>query len=319
MISGSRRTRPGTLICALALVPALLAGPSVSASADSAGSAPAASSGSAQASDAARGKKDGLVPVDIGSYNIRADRTLRQFKKGVDALKERVHVAGLQEIAEKEKNDYLQLDENWGYYRPSELRQNPVIWDTRQFQYAGAPASGYRIARGRPIESKTGGEEYKDASFATVVRLDHLVTGVEISVVNVHLLSGASRVGRPWPGRPRRFDMLCDQVRGLIRLVRTEQERGNTVFVVGDFNVGFQADQKVRHKKLPFKRFRKVGFRSIWQGGELAKKGTYENAYLDQIWAVEPAEQREVARDIRQSDHYPAIGRYLLDVGLGLP
>lgn len=274
---------------------------------------------SASLSDATGDDDDpGVVPFDIGTYNIRADRSLRQFKNAVDAFKEKVQVAGLQEIAEKEKNDYLQSDEGWGYYRPAELRQNPVIWDTSYFSFVGAPDAGYRIAKGREVEAKAGGTEFKEATFATVVRLDHLVSGNEVSVINVHLLSGASRVGRPWPGRPKRFEMFTDQIAGMMRLVKAERELGNEVFVLGDFNIGFQADQKVRDRRLPFKRFKRVGYRSMWQGGELAEKGTYENAYLDQIWAdVEPT-QREVARDIKGSDHYPALATYLLDVELPL-
>lgn len=306
MNSGTTRSRRVRLahLAALVLLPALLALP---------GTASYGIAGN-------QGKQqDGLVPIEIGTYNIRADRTLKQFRKGVDALKERVHVAGLQEVAQREKNDYLEADENWGYYRPAELRQNPIIWDTDHFEYLGSPDTGHRIAHGREIEAKEGGTEFKDSSFATVVRLEHLVSGAEVSVINVHLLSGASRVGLPWPGRPRRFEMLCDQVRGLMRLVRHEKELGNTVFVVGDFNVGFQADQKVQDKRLPFKRFKRIGFRSIWQGGELSRKGTYENAYLDQVFADEAATWRQVARDIKQSDHFPALGGYLLDVEVGLP
>jgi exonuclease III len=258
----------------------------------------------------------GIVPFDIGTYNIRADRTLKQFKNAVDAFKEKVQVAGLQEIAEKEKNDYLQSDEGWGYYRPDELRQNPVIWDTTYFSFVDAPDSGYQIAKGREVEAKDGGTEFKEATFATVVRLDHLLSGNEVSIINVHLLSGASRVGMPWPGRPKRFEMLTDQVAGMMRLVKAERELGNEVFVLGDFNIGFQADQKVRDKRLPFKRFKRVGYRSMWQGGELAEKGTYENAYLDQVWSTEVPTQREVAYDIKQSDHYPAVARYDLDLEL---
>lgn len=267
---------------------------------------------------AATGDDDdpGIVPFDIGTYNIRADRGLKRFKNAVDAFKEKVQVAGLQEIAQKEKNDYLQSDEGWGYYRPAELRQNPVIWDTSSFSFVDAPDSGYRIATGREVEAKDGGTEFKEATFATVVRLDHLLSGNQVSVINVHLLSGASRVGRPWPGRPRRFEMFTDQIAGMMRLVKAERELGNEVFVLGDFNVGFQADQKVRDKRLPFKRFRRVGYRSMWQGGELAQKGTYENAYLDQVWSTEVPERREVAYDIKQSDHYPAIARYNLDLEL---
>lgn len=260
----------------------------------------------------------GVIPMVIGTFNIRADRSLEKFKEAVDAFKQRVQVAGLQEIAEKDKNDYLQQDEDWGYYRPEQLRQNPVIWDTGYFDFVDAPDTGHRIARGREVESKTGGTELKEDSYATVVRLEHLLSGNQVSVINVHLLSGASRVGRPWPGRPLRFELLTDQVRGTVRLIKAEKELGNEVFILGDFNVGFQADEKVRHRKLPYRRYKRVDFVSMWAGGELDKRGTYENAYLDQVWTTVAPERREVAYDIDQSDHFPAIATYLLDLELPL-
>ncbi len=259
----------------------------------------------------------GVVPVQIATYNFRADRPLDKFKKAIDELKSRVSVAGLQEIADKNKNDYLMDDESWGYYRPPELRQNPVIWDTDVFDLVEVPGA-YKIADGREVEDKLGGTEYKEASYATVVRLEHVGTGNTVTIINLHLLSGASVVGKPWPDRPKRFDLLTEQIQGSVRLIKREKEIDTEVFVMGDFNIGFQADFKERHRKLPYKRYKRQGFQSMWDGGELAQKGTYENAYLDQVWATVAPQRRAVARDIKGSDHYPAVATYLLDVELPL-
>lgn len=259
----------------------------------------------------------GVVPVEVGTYNFRADRPLGKFKPAIDELKSRVEVAGLQEIADKDKNDHLLADEGWGYYRPPELRQNPVIWDNDVFELAETPG-GYRIAEGRRIESKDGGTEYKDDSWATVVRLHHLLSGNTVTIINVHLLSGASRVGLPYPGRPKRFGFLVDQVQGTVRLLKRENELDTEVFLLGDFNVGYQPDERERHKKLPYRRYQRQGFASMWAEGELERRGTFDNAYLDQIWATVAPERREVARDIKGSDHHPAIATYLLDLELPL-
>lgn len=261
----------------------------------------------------------GVLPVRIATFNIRSDRTFEQFKRGIDQLKPRVDVAGLQEIAEAEKNQYLIDDEEWGYYRPPEFRQNPVIWDTSVFDFVSTPTTGYRIALGREVEAKTGGTEIKDHTYATVVRLRHLLTGNVLSIVNVHLLSGSTQRGEPYPGRPRRFQMMVDQVAGLIRLVRSERKLGYEVYPLGDFNVSYVADRRVRRDDLPFKRFRRIEFQSMWEGGELEKEGTFGPVYLDQVWSVREPFQREVARDIEVSDHYPAIATYLLDVELPVP
>ena len=259
----------------------------------------------------------GVIQVQIGTYNFRADRPLSKFKPAIDELKSRVSVAGLQEIADKDKNDYLLADRSWGYHRPPELRQNPVIWDTEVFRLLETPAD-YKIADGRVIESKTGGTEYKDDSYATVVRLRHLVTSNTVTIINVHLLSGASRVGLPYPGRPKRFEFLVDQVQGTVRLLTRENELDTEVFLLGDFNVGYQADERERHEKLPYRRYKRKGFASMWAEGELERKGTFDNAYLDQIWATVAPVRREVARDIEGSDHHPALATYALDLELPL-
>lgn len=261
---------------------------------------------------------DGAAVVDIGTYNFRADRSLSRFETAVDELKTRVDVAGLQEIADKSKNDYLMDDESWGYFRPPELRQNPVIWNTDVFALLDTP-DGNRIAQGREIESKTGGREYKDDSYATVVRLEHLDSGAPVTIINVHLLSGASRVGLPYPGRPDRFDFLTDQVRGTVRLIKREQELDAQVFVLGDFNVGFQPDAREQHPKLPYRKYARLGIRSMWDGGELSPKGTFDNAYLDQVWSTVAPVKRGVAHDITGSDHFPAVATYSLVDGVSLP
>lgn len=258
------------------------------------------------------GAADESIVVDIGTYNFRADRSLQDFRTAVDELKTRVDVAGLQEIADKDKNDHLLADATWGYYRPPQLRQNPVIWDSEVFVLLETP-DGNRIAEGREIESKTGGREYKDDSYATVVRLEHLDTGNPVTIINVHLLSGASRVGLPYPGRPQRFGFLADQVQGTVRLIRRERELDAQVFVVGDFNVGFQPDVREQHRKLPYRKYSRQGLRSMWEGAELGVTGTFANAYLDQVWAAVAPLKRQVAHDIKGSDHYPAVATYLLD------
>ena len=260
----------------------------------------------------------GLVPTRIATYNFRAERPLGKFKAAIDELKTRAEVIGLQEIAQKEKNDHLLADDSWGYYRPPELRQNPVIWDTDVYELVSTPGD-HRIAKGREVEDKAGGTEFKDDSWATVVRLEHVLTGNTVTIINVHLLSGASHVGLPYPGRPKRFGFLVDQVQGTVRLIKREKELDTEVFLLGDFNVGFQADIRERHRKLPYRKYKRQGFESMWQEGELDEKGTFENAYLDQVWATVAPLRREVARDIKGSDHYPALGTYLLDIELPLP
>ncbi|MBD8870675.1 endonuclease/exonuclease/phosphatase family protein [Nocardioides donggukensis] len=248
----------------------------------------------------------------IGTYNIRSDRTLQQFSAAVDAFKPRVDVAGLQEIGANVKNHYLQEDRDWGYYRPPQIQQNPVIWRRSVFDHLGSPGRKgyYRIARAREIEGKTGGLERKDPTFATVVRLRDRASGTAMSVINVHLISGAVKGGRRNPERPRRFELFKRQMKGLARLTRDERAKGYDVYALGDFNAGYKADFKWRRRPLPFRRFKAIGFKSMWHRVNLDNGGTRNDAYIDQVWNETRPEATTVAYDIRNSDHFPAIATY---------
>lgn len=256
------------------------------------------------------------VPVRVGTYNIQSNRTLDQFEAGVDELEQRVDVAGLQEIGSNEKSRYLRDSLTWGYYRPVELQQNPIIWDRSDFRLD--EGKGYLLARGRDVgdENPVAGR-IRDDSYATVVHLVHLQTGQVISVINVHLLSGAVKGGRAWPGRPRMFALYRAQVRALVRVYRAEVADGQVdrVFVLGDLNVGYKADRKWHKRRLPYRRLTRQGLVSMWHDHDVERGGTHNDAYIDQVWTTEPVVKggAEVAYDIRESDHSPAIATYLFD------
>lgn len=261
----------------------------------------------AEAASGARSATD----VVLGTYNIRAKTTMRAFKRGVTALRGEVDVAGLQEIGSNRKRKWLERSKTWGYYRPARIQQNPVIW--RRSAYALVNARGWKIAESRDLGNEPSGGEPKKDSTATVVRLRHKATGQRVVVVNVHLIKGAVKAGRPWPGRPRTFELYADQVAGLARVVRVQRDWG-PVFALGDFNAGFEADERWRHPRLPFRTFKAMGFRSMWQGSAALDKpyGTHNDALIDQIWNGEPPVWSRILRSIKVSDHYPAVATYRL-------
>ncbi|MCW2791896.1 MAG: hypothetical protein JWO76_994, partial [Nocardioides sp.] len=83
-------------------------------------------------------KESPEVPICVGTYNIQSRTSLDEFEVAADEFKQRVDVGGLQEIGANVKNKYLLSDWTWGYYRPEELQQNPVIWDTKVFDLVEA-------------------------------------------------------------------------------------------------------------------------------------------------------------------------------------
>lgn len=246
----------------------------------------------------------------VGTYNIRAGVDLAAFKSSVDAFKAEVDVAGLQEIGSNDRNKYLKSDHDWGYYRPPELQQNPIIWDRSLFDFLDA--RGYKIAEKRDLGGEHTGDADKGDSWATIVRLRHRPSGQRISFVHVHLVRGAVKGGRPAKGRPRLFDLYADQVVGTLRAVKEERGYADQVYALGDFNVGYKADDKWRHPKLPFRKFKEIGFRSMWKKSPYLRKsfGTKNDALIDQVWNPANSVDETILRRIDASDHFPAVATY---------
>lgn len=248
----------------------------------------------------------------VGTYNLRAAMGLRKFREGVRSIRRHADVVGLQEIGANRRRHFLNASKRWGYHRPRYIQQNPVIWDRRKFRKVDAGAQ--RIARSRHLRGQLpGSHERKKHSTATVVRLRHRSSGRRISVVNVHLVHGAVKGGRPWPHRPRVFNLFVDQVRGLVRTVRSERRWGR-VFVVGDFNAGYRADAHYRLPRLPYRQLRRLRLNSMWQGTNYVRRGhgTHRDALIDQVWSKRKPARAKILRWIEPSDHYPAVATYRL-------
>ena len=261
--------------------------------------------------------------VRIGTFNIRANRSAGTFSAGVHALLPYVDIAGLQEINSKEKASRLAAIKRsggwsfWRQYRRHVKRhprrggteQNPVIWRNRFVcTYAGPMlASGLISLRGEP-DAREG---YKSHWF-TVIHLVDRVSGQRLSIVNVHMLHGAVRAGRPYPGRPKHWRTYQIQMTNLIRKVQQQQGYGR-VFIIGDFNAGWVADRKHRHRHLPFRSFRGIGYRSMWATERPHGRGTHRDALIDQVFSRAKAGSAKVLFRLgRYSDHRPAVARYHL-------
>ena len=80
-------------------------------------------------------------------------------------------------------------------------------------------------------------------------------------------------------------------------LMEAGAKPGSTVYIGGDFNIGYKADNKVRDKRLPYRRFTALGMTSIWKDSPYleAKRGTHADALIDQIWTTaSPASVRSL-------------------------
>lgn len=256
--------------------------------------------------------RTGRPTMTIGTYNMRAGMGMRKFRNGVSSLRKHVGVAGLQEIGSNRRRHYLTSLHGWGYFRPRLIQQNPVIWNRHRFRLV--KARGHRIAKSRHLNGQLpGAKRRKKDSTATIVRLRHRETGRRISVVNVHLVHGAVKGGKPWPHRPAVFNLFRDQVRGLVKTVKHERRWGR-VFVTGDFNVGYRADKHSGLPKLPYRQLSRIRLNSMWQGTSYLRhdRGTHSDALIDQIWSKRKPKRVQIMRWVRPSDHFPAIATYRL-------
>jgi endonuclease/exonuclease/phosphatase (EEP) superfamily protein YafD len=252
-----------------------------------------------------------------GSFNIRAGVTEANFEKAIDAFKGSglVDVVGMQEIGSNDRNKYLRKDHTWGYYRPPQLQQNPVIW--RRATYDFVSAQGYLIAHARNLHGEHSGDDDKGDSYATAVRLVQRASGQQLTFINVHLVRGAVKGGRPAPGKPNLFKLYTDQVAGLVKAIKDERARqdpSDRILVQGDFNVGYVADAKRKNKQLPYKQLSAIGLTSMWKGSKYltTSYGTHQDALIDQVWTTGPAASTNIVRTIKESDHSPAVATYAL-------
>ena len=248
-------------------------------------------------------------PMRIGSYNIRAGVAFNDFKDGVTAYKPHVDVFGMQEIGTNERNLWLRADQDWGYHTSQAVQQNPIVWRRDKFDAVGF--HDYKIAEDRDVQ---GGP--KDASWATGVRLIDRATGQQVSILNIHLVKGAVKGGLPVPGREALFKLYAEQVSGTVTALKAEQAvaANDAVYILGDFNVGYKADVKRKHKKLPYVKYTALGMRSMWKGSPYLNDslGTHSDALIDQIWTTADSSDEHIYRDIEQSDHWPPVATYQL-------
>ena len=259
---------------------------------------------------AAGGIASSGVPVRVGTYNIRAGVGDADFTGGVSELLPRVDVAGFQEIVRRDRQAWLSERPGWGFFRPWQTGANPVVWRSSMFDLLDG--HGALLAHGRDIgDEKAAKGHYLRNQYATVVHLQHVDTDQEVTVIDVHLLAGAVSAGRRRHDRPLMFGFYRDEVKSLAAVVDAERAHG-PVWVIGDFNIGYDADVRWHRKAMPHARLTPLGMVSLWRDCGTGGRGTHGPQYIDQIWSQDPADRCEVAYDVTHSDHFPVIGTYAL-------
>lgn len=286
-----------TAVAVVCTFSVLVAGPGAAASASTAGG-----EGSSSASS-----------LNIGTYNIRAGVTVEAFRGAVTALVPYADVIGLQEVNSKSKQAVLAEVPGWDFFRPPRFygEQKPIMWNEAVFSEVSSRSVeiGPEADIGNEVPGKDG---YIKPQYASVTRLLHRASGQPISIVNLHLVPGAVKAGRKWPGRTNLFRYYTRELAVALQVVTAEAAWGE-VFVLGDYNAGWVADERNRKPRLPFMRFRGLGMRSMWETERpAARVGTHRDALIDQVFTDRPAARAGVLSHITFSDHVPAVATYEL-------
>lgn len=249
------------------------------------------------------------VQVRVGTYNINLNVAYGRARTAVRRLTERVDVAGLQEFEATSRTRILdELAElGWGYVKPKD--GDPVVYDRDDFRLLSS--DGVVVApRGR-VEHRRDPSRLKKVgkSIVTVARLWHVPSGRRVVVVDFHAMSKAARGGRPSRTHPRRAERFQREISGVGRIVQREQEYGR-VLLLGDWNVDYPDDARVRHPGFPIRRFEGVGVRSMW-ATQTPNAGTFANgSVIDGIWAEDGPTASAVLTDFPESDHRPVVAVY---------
>lgn len=255
------------------------------------------------------------LPIDVGSYNIRAGVSTGAFESGVRSVTSQSDLVGLQEVNSKPKKAVLESLRGWNYWRSTYAvggEQSPVLWKTDRFRMLDARV--VKVAGPRYIgneDPKRG--TYTHPCFVTLVHLRDLSSGDVLSVINVHLPPGAVVSGQPVPTRPRIFRAFRATVVGTGKLVSAEQAVNRRVFVLGDFNIGWVADKRVGRYNMPYKLFGRRGLQSMWATDRpTGGVGSHLDspALIDQVYSATMASTARVDYDTTVSDHFPVLARY---------
>lgn len=283
----------------------------------------------AQVTASAHAEDPVTVPLRIGSYNIEMGRPMTAFRPGADFIMSQADLVGMQEVGGTARKAYLDANDAWRVYRAPDNRQIPIVWNPRVFE----PISGteFKLADGAQIENVAGSKDsvvYRAATFGAVVHLRQIATGYVFAFINVHLIHGAVKAGRPAPGRPLLYRVYKQQVASLRAEVAAQQANGLPVYVTGDFNIGYPQDRSTDMKTNPYRRLTGASEIATWQGKRLSSYGTHMDPtckpgvrrcgdYLDQTWGPTASAYAKVFTKVVYSDHYPIRSTYLIPVPAG--
>ena len=229
---------------------------------------------------------------DVVSWNYAHGKPVSNMVAGVKTLSDKTDVIGFQEFGPSNKRDALKnivkncASCNFGLYMPSISNGGnlPIVWKKNVFRLIGT--GNMKVYDKQTVEDGAGGRNVT-AKHITWVKLQHRGTNKSLYVVNLHLIPSAIKNGRLSPDKPKRAALYKKHISALRSKVNNLRSNA-PVIVIGDFNINYPADARVKHSALPYRQLGGVNIWSNWRIKGTSIGGTHGgSSYIDYLWVTQ--------------------------------
>lgn len=254
-----------------------------------------------------------LAPLVLGTYDLNPAVGPQRATYDLTRLSQsQAQVFGLQGVGDPSRDALCSRlgQQGWDYYRPTTVAPDSTIfWREDQFEQLDQGAEVLSVAGENP------GPSSRAQKTLTWVHLRQKVSSRDFYLLSTRLhphIEGHNHWHTPpySPGRPSEdpelAQSMADTYAALATLTDRMQSLGSTtpVFTVGNWNIDFFSDQRVRDPRFPYSRFRGVETYSNFDLiSHTPRYGTHGKRYADSIWVTRPQ-----AHQVAMIDHWILTG-----------
>lgn len=281
----------------------------------------------------------GQTAITVASWNtLFSNKT--PLATGAKSIGAKADVIGFQEVHRPDKTHRYSLLNDFmcktckfnGYMEPNgrsggDANTNngraaslPIAWNKSRFTLV---KSGYRKVYETP---KSRWDDLGSPKAATYVKLRDIKTSDQFYVINTHTVATVESRGKPNSNKER-VALYKKHMDVLVSMVSGFQKEKIPVIILGDFNVNYRYDSKVRNSNFPYTRLGSIGIKSNWDLLNLAGISSSASTHgsgsrlIDYAWLWGP-DAKAVSTSIGSkygSDHHTvyfsvAIGKPIVAV-----
>ena len=166
--------------------------------------------------------------TDVAIINITVGAGQANWEKAFLAAAARSEIFGVNEcLTQKQRETYRRLAKKAGLSHYGTGTPNPIFWD--RSKYGFVRANTYKLHGAGPNRRYPG---FNAERYATVVILEHIETGEEITIICTHWVPRGKKVPEWW----RRLAREKSRVK-IANIARNHMKDRRKVILIGDLNV----------------------------------------------------------------------------------